>query len=110
MVAKIRLGSAILDGCVKDMQLFINKWGGTRTLRVGKPDMVWTGKIHLFAHDSHVDCQVSDISSIETRSSHDEDDEEWVTAYVGDQPWSYERDKAVADVLIGLGVAETERD
>lgn len=72
---------------------------GSGKIELSHLDEIWAGDMHFYADSIRV--QSSDIRRVETRSSRNEDDEEWKLLWQRDKPWCYEDDWELQNVLGG---------
>src|SRR5258708_1398809 len=64
-------------------------------------DSIWTGDAHLWPlADSKISLHISSITSVKTRSSLNEDDEEWVVHFQRENlPFSYEYEYHLTKII-----------
>ena len=73
-------------------------WHGTGEITFTNIDTLWFGNTHLWTPS--VSLQSSEVQQVYTRSSLDEDDEEWLLLWERNGPWSYEGDHELELLLI----------
>lgn len=63
---------------------------------------IWTGDVHIWpAPNAKASIHIGDISSVETRSSLDEDNEDWQTHFTREyKPFSYEYEAELTKILV----------
>ena len=99
MIIKVRFdGDNHIIANLDNVAVLPNLFGGTRQISMTRTDTVWLANNH-FDVDGPIKFQSAQVQALETRSSLDEDDEEWNEVYRRIDPWSYERDRTVEAII-----------
>lgn len=101
MIVKFQCGQTILYSKKNDFKII--PAAGVGNLKFLPCDSIWTGYCHLspdFDTTTTLSVHVSNITSIKTRSSLDEDDEEWKILFQReDRPFSYEYENDLENLI-----------
>lgn len=101
LIAKFECGKTKILSKVGDFS--VTPAPGVGSLNFLPCDSIWTGDCHLWPshEESFLSVHISSIDSIATRSSLDEDNEEWKVLFTRDKDrlFTYEYEKGLTDII-----------